>query len=314
MREVSQDYSSNLQQVSAQRKQAYDQVDIQQRRQMAVKQVSEQNKLAASTDCAELSGCQKTSQFNFSFSSEMSISWESSTQFNFSTPASFQSNFSFGFSVSSSFSVSLNEGIEMSEEQLSGSDFTFNRRGLLTLLEELIEKLGGEQQQQTQEIDLGGELSDDVLDVLEKLGLLNQDGQATPMLQFLSDYAGLNRFSTGQEVRAEASFSYSASFSAQQASWQSWAASNGGGGGGTAAGAGANTSVDVSSGVGGANTVAGNNIGGDVNIDDRDVINININNGAHDNTHSNVHNNTHSNVHSNEHSNVHGNVHNSNQE
>jgi len=279
MREVSQDYSSNLQQVSAQRKQAFDQVDIQQRHQMAVKQVSEENKLAAAADCAELSGSQQVSQFNFNFSSEMSISWESSTQFNFSTPASFQSNFSFGFSVSSSFSVEMNEGISMTEEQISGSDFTFDRNGLLTLLEELIEKLGGEEE--TQQIDLAGELGDEVLDVLEKLGLLTEGGQATPMLQFMSDYAGLNRFEAGQEIRAEASFSYSAQFSAQQAGWQSWAASNGSGGG-TETATGDNTSVDVDSGVGGANTITDSNIGGDVNIDDRDVININI----HNNTHS----------------------------
>ena len=278
MRELAHLDSGNLQQLSGrQQQQNSDSVELSQRRQLAMQKIGEQNKMAA-VDSSEFSSSQSMSgSFSFSFESEVSVSWQSGMQQQFSAPASFQSQFSFGFSVSSSFSVEFNEGISIDEQQMSGKDFELDRNGLLKLLEDLIEMLGA---QDRPEIDLGGELDGRAQDLLEKLGLIDGEGQATMMLQAMSDFAELNRFQAGQQIREQSGFSYSAQYSETQLGWQSWlndskVASSTEGGQTSQAGTG-DTNTD--SGVSGANVVAGSNVGGDVNIDDRDVININIHN------------------------------------
>jgi len=282
MREIAQLNSANLEQLSAKQHQGADVAELGQRQREAMQQISEQNKLAA-VDSLEFSASQQAGgHFSFSFAGQASASWQSGAQPQFAPPASFQSQFSFGFSVSSSMSVEFNQGISFDEQQMSGPDFKFNRDGLLELLKELIEKLGAQDRSQ---IDLGGELDGRALDLLEKLGLVDGEGRATQLLQALSDYAGLNRFQAGQQVRVEAGFSYSARYSQSQLSWQGWhtGATAGtpdgdGASDGNQGGADTDSGNKVTSGIGGANVVSDNQIGGDVNIDDRDVININIHN------------------------------------
>jgi hypothetical protein len=276
MREIAQMDSGNLQKLSGgHHQQVSDSVELSQRRQVAMQEIGEQNKLAA-VDSSEFSmSSSMAGSFSFSFESQVSVSWQSSASQQFSAPASFQSQFSFGFSVSSSYSVQFNEGISVSEQQISGQDFEFDRNGLLKLLEELIEMLGA---QDRPEIDLSGEVDGRAMDLLEKLGLIDGEGKATMMLQAMSDFADLNRFHAGQQVRTQSGFSYSAQYSETQLGWQSWlndsqAAGIAEGGQTGQAGTG-DTTTD--SGVGGANVVAGSNVDGDINIDDRDVININI--------------------------------------
>jgi hypothetical protein len=86
---------------------------------------------------------------------------------------------------------------------------------------------------------------------------------------------------------------YSAQMNTRMLSWQGWQQSTGtvdrpsSGGeapaaGNTGSGNVANAATNNSSGIGGANNVSGNNIGGDVYIDDRDVINITIEDKSHD--------------------------------
>jgi hypothetical protein len=254
-----------------------DQLELKGNRRAALLAVQAENKLA-SVDRSELSSSrQMAGKFQFSFESETQVSWSSSASLQLSggqngqgnAQMSFTTSFSLSFEMTSSFEVSFGEGLSMDSQQLRGPDFEYDRSGLLKLLEELIEKLSA---QDRPEIDRAGELDDRALELLEKLGLLDENGQATPALQLLSDYAGLDRFHAGQQVRTEMSYSYSAQISSSQLGWQGWTQRQ------QAAAEGTNEQTAVQGGTGGANVVSGNQVGGDVNIDDRDNIHINIHN------------------------------------
>jgi hypothetical protein len=284
MREITQYSPDALRNLVAQEQQA-GRKDSLNRMRNALRAVSAENKLA-SVDRSEVSTAARGGRFSFSFKEEVSASWEGSYSFNSGPPATFESNFSFSFSVKQSLEVEFAEGLDVSSEKISGEDFEFNREGILTLLERLIDKLSAEDRPQ---LDLGGEIDGRAMDLLQQLGLIDEEGKATPALQMLSDYAGLNRFESGKQVNVSAGFTYSARMNSTQLNWQGWNQRQGASLGGISSGSGSTTAVNsgetaggtsnVTSGVGGANTVTGNNVGGDVNIDDRDVININITTG-----------------------------------
>ena len=276
MYEIS-NYNSEVVQSRTSLESRYTRQESQVQTRSALRAVSEENKLAA-VDRSEVSSASSRGQFAFSYSEQVRVSFAGSYSFSSGPPATFDSNFSFSFSISQSMAVEFGEGIEVSREAIQGEDFEFSSEGLLTLLENLIEELNAQEQQQ---VDLAGELDGKALSLLQQLGLIDEEGKATPALQLLSDYAGLNRFYAGEQVDAGAGTRYSAQLSSTQLNWQSWqqriaaAVGNALGAGDdnsdTAAG-----SATVESGVGGANTVAGNVIDGDVTINDNDVININV--------------------------------------
>jgi len=280
MREITQYNAESLRNLAAQEQQA-GRKDSLNRMRNALRAVSAENKLA-SVDRSEVSSAGQQGRFSFSFKEEVTASFEGSYSFNSGPPATFESNFSFSCSVKESLEVEFGQGMEVGADKISGEDFEYNREGLLTLLEQLIDKLSAEDRPQ---IDLGGQIDGRAMDLLQQLGLIDEEGKATPALQMLSDYAGLNRFHSGEQVNVEAGFRYSARMNSTQLGWQGWNQRQGGnlggfGQGGTTvtenSGNSARGTSNVSSGVGGANTVTGSNIGGSVNIDDRDVININI--------------------------------------
>lgn len=275
MREIAPLDPSSIHGADARTHGARDQLELRGNRRAALMAVQVENKLA-SVDHSELSNNRRMAgKFQFSFESETHVSWSSSANLQLSggqagqgsASMSFNSSFSLSFEMNSSFEVSFGEGLSMNSQQLQGPDFEYDRSGLLKLLEELIEKLSA---QDRPEVDLAGELDERAMELLEKLGLLNAEGQATPALQLLSDYAGLDRFHAGQQVRTEVSYSYSAQISSSQLGWQGWTQRQ------QAAADGTSEHTAIQGGIGGANVVSGNQVGGNVNIDDRDVININI--------------------------------------
>jgi hypothetical protein len=221
-------------------------------RQLAAYQaVSQENRLAA-VDTSELSSNTETSgkfQFDFnssSSSSSTSISWAGS----FSSAVSdgnYTTNFSFNFSISHAQQVALGDGVTADGQQLSGQDFSLDRNGILTLAQELAKQLNSEDDTQA---DLGGQLTSKLQDLLEKLGLIDGDGKATPALQLMSDYANLNRFQAGQQVTAQTGFQYSATYSARSLSWQGWSQQQ------------QQQAAETASPV--------------INIDDQDVVNVNV--------------------------------------
>ncbi len=189
--------------------------------------VSQENR-AAAVDCSELSqtAC-NTGSFQFEFSSEVSfsasaqVSWQGEFN-NYIQEGSYSTNFSFSFSLSASFEVTFDNGVSADQEAITGSDFSFDRKGLLSLMEELKERLGLNDEEDASQLDLAGQLDDQLVSVLQKLGLLDSEGKATPALQMLSDYAGLGRFNAGQQVANSSGLQYSQAYSSQTLSWQSW--------------------------------------------------------------------------------------------
>lgn len=186
-----------------------------------------QENRAAAVDCSELSqnSCNTGSfQFNYSsemsFSSSMEVSWQGEFN-NLIQEGAYSTNFSFSFSISASFEVSFANEIAADDEAITGSDFSFDRKGLLSLMDELKERLGLDQEEDSQ-LDLSSNLDDKLISVLQKLGLLDSEGKATPALQLLSDYADLGRFTAGQQVASNSGLQYSQAYSAQSLSWQSW--------------------------------------------------------------------------------------------
>lgn len=182
-------------------------------RQHSSNAVANENRRAAvdSRDRLSLS-FRQTSRFKFSYNcnadgcgNQVSFSGRFSAEF--SQQTDFQSKFSFGFKVNSNQQVELNEGVKATPDKIQGDDFEFDRKGVLSMLEKLIEKLNAQDRKQ---IDLGGELDGRALELLQQLGLIDEEGKATPLLQMLSDYAGLNRFQAGQQVKPENGQGYQA--------------------------------------------------------------------------------------------------------
>jgi hypothetical protein len=223
--------------------------------------VSQENKLAAldSSELSQQSAVQGQFQFDFSGLQQggsTSISWQGSFSSSISD-GEYTTNFSFSFSISAQMQVQLADGTQADDQQISGQDFSFDRNGLLKLMDELAKQLGEEKDTQA---DLSGQLTPKLQDLLEKLGLLDSDGKATPALQLLSDYANLNRFKAGQQVTEQPGLQYSSMLASRNLSWQGWIQQSQ---------AAATTETQA---------VAGN---GNVAADDNNVININIINGDH---------------------------------
>jgi hypothetical protein len=175
--------------------------------------VSQENKLAA-LDYSVLSGSllSDTGSFTFSWaqnedgSATLDISYKN-TATSSTTPVEGEStsNFSLQISIAANGTVQLPDEIAVDAQQIQGVDFTFSSTGVLQLQNDLAERLGNDD---TAQVDLKGQLDDETLSMLKRLGLIDQNGKATQLLQFLSDYAGLDRFKAGQQVSRSAETSY----------------------------------------------------------------------------------------------------------
>ena len=175
--------------------------------------VLQENKLAA-LDYSVLSGSQfsKAGAFSFAWtrhgdgSGTLSISYENpAASADATAKVEVASNFSLRISISADGAVHLPNDIQATQEQLQGTDFTYDKSGVLELKSGLAERMGA---QGGVKVDLGGKLDDDALALLKRLGLLDEDGKATQLLQLLSDYAGLDRFKAGQQVSGGAETRY----------------------------------------------------------------------------------------------------------
>lgn len=175
--------------------------------------VSKENKLAA-IDYSTLSGTQFNSAGSFMFnwthsadgSGTLDISYQSAmTNPSAAAAGESASHFSLRISIGASGTVSLPEEITTSKQHLQGPDFIYSNNGLLQLQSDLAGKIGLDLAPQ---VDLNGKLDDGALAMLKRLGLIGQDGKATQLLQFLSDFAGLDRFKSGQQVGRSAETNY----------------------------------------------------------------------------------------------------------
>lgn len=219
MQSISMYESARLQVSTEKERSQAELIQLRQQRLCARQKVEHEMSLAA-LDRTDISCGSWAGRFAFDFSGSVQsggtqMRWEGNVEGSLVGSGTYQANFSFGFSIASGGEVQLAEGVEAGSEGMRGPDFEFSRGGLLRLLMSLLDKLGGEQEEQ--ELDLGGPLDQRALEMLQKLGLLDDEGKATPMLQFLSDYAGLNRFGAGQQVRDAPGGSYATHFSVRQA-------------------------------------------------------------------------------------------------
>jgi len=174
--------------------------------------VSQENKLAA-VDSSVLTGNQLSGSGTFTFSwstnpdgsSTLDITLANSTDPTTSAGGDASSNFSLSLHIGADGKVSLPDGVQAGEQQITGQDFTYSKDGVLQLLSDLAERMGAQDQTQ---VDLSGKLDDKTQDMLKRLGLIDANGQATQLLQFLSDYAGLDRFKAGQQVSQDSNSGY----------------------------------------------------------------------------------------------------------
>jgi hypothetical protein len=189
----------------------------------AYRAVVEENRLAA-VDSSELSSSTEAAgQFQFEFAESETgasarVSWQGGFNANIQQGEQ-ATSFSFAFEITATFEVAFTQDITTDAEAISGSDFSFTREGQLTLSDELAQRLGEEA---GTDLDLTGQLTDRLLVVLGKLGLLDGEGKATPALQLLSDYAGLGRFAAGSQVADGTGLQYNQAYSARALSWQGW--------------------------------------------------------------------------------------------
>ncbi len=172
--------------------------------------VSQENRLAA-LDYSVLSGSQfrATGSFEFSWtqnedgSATLDLSYHGNTDLTDAEATSeATSNFSLRLTITADGAVELPEEISVAADQIKGQDFAYTRAGVLQLTDEANATTPARQ------VDLSGKLDDDALALLKGLGLLDQNGKATQLLQFLSDFAGLDRFKAGQQVSRSVETSY----------------------------------------------------------------------------------------------------------
>jgi hypothetical protein len=175
--------------------------------------VSQENKLAALDYCV-LSNSQFSQTGSFAFtwtqnedgSATLDISYQGSST-GASTPVADEatSNFSLQISIGADGKVQLPDDIAVNDEQIQGTDFTYTKSGVLQLLNDLAARM---ETTTTSQVDLNGKLDDDALAMLKRLGLIDENGKATQLLQFLSEYAGLDRFKAGQQVSSGTDANY----------------------------------------------------------------------------------------------------------
>lgn len=176
--------------------------------------VSLQNKLAA-LDFSDLTVKQSVSgKFSFSFNSDTKISWDGALPQG-QERQEITTHFSFAFSFRSSSQVTLAKDVELSESKIRGEDFSFDRRSGELMVNRA-------ESEESASLNLSDRLSSEMISVMERLGLVDDNGKANLALQFLSDYADLGRFKAGQQIKMESNFEYSSHFRAEQLNWQAW--------------------------------------------------------------------------------------------
>jgi hypothetical protein len=249
------------------------------KRQQAMFAVRQENHLAA-LDLSRLSTASPKAferyRFDFSENSRTSarVVWQGSARF--AGAGEYQSNFSLSMSISIRGEVRFSNGTEIAAGMFYGEDFRYDSNGLLTMLEDLIGRMGS---QDRTEIDLRGELDERALDLLQRLGLIDGEGKSTPLLQALSDFAGLDRFYSGQPVILPSGNRYG-TLNQNMLAWQRWTRSVSITGHANLGSS--NTSVKQlpveqrATETTGGNSISNVQAGGDVIIDDRDTVNIHI--------------------------------------
>lgn len=196
------------------------------RREAALKAVAQENR-AASIDRSELSRQSLGVGGQFSFAFDSAGTAQASFQGDYGAalpgPGPYSTSFSFAFTLEPSRRVDFPAQVQAGAAQIAGEDFSLSRGGILTLLKP---PAGSPQASHAQQLDLGGKLDAKALETLQKLGLVDDKGQATASLQLFSDYTGLGRFKAGQQVVKNLG-GYGAGMPAQRLGWQGWGQRNG---------------------------------------------------------------------------------------